>query len=131
MRLGESKVWAVVLAGGLLAGCAGGQYSLSDTPPAADNNAGMTGRWMLAAPGAPPCGMTFAGGGREGRVTPDGGCPGRFFLSRRWTLGNDGLTIIDPDGEPLAELKSADGRYEGKSATGLSVTLTRTAAPPG
>ncbi|MFN3657841.1 MAG: AprI/Inh family metalloprotease inhibitor [Pseudolabrys sp.] len=117
----------------ILAGCAGGQYALTDKPPAGYDNGGMNGRWMLAAPNAPPCGMTFAAAasGSEGGVTPDGGCPGRLFLSRRWTLGGNGLTIVGPNGEELAVLKPAEGRYEGKSTGGLSVTLTRAASPPG
>jgi hypothetical protein len=116
----------------LLAGCAGGQYSLTDKP-AQSEGVGMPGRWMLAAPNAPACGMNFTGadGAREGRVTPDGGCPGRFFLSRRWTLSGEGLTILDPDGEALAQLKPAEARFEGKAATGMPVTLTRAVAPPG
>jgi len=119
----------------MLAGCAGGQYTLTDDAPAAASadTGGMNGRWMLAAPNAPPCGMTFAAApnAREGRLTPDGGCPERFFLSRRWTLGGNGLTIVGANGEDLAVLKPAEGRYEGKSAGGLTVTLTRAAGPPG
>lgn len=111
----------------LLGGCAGAGYSLSDAPQARDG--GMAGRWMLAAPNAPACGMNFAGadGAREGRVLPDGGCPGRFFLSRRWTLSDGALKIADQDGETLAEFKRAEGRFEGKATGGMAVTLTRAA----
>jgi len=113
----------------LLAGCAGDPLGGSASTP----DAGMTGRWILAAPNAPSCGMNFAGppGGREGRVAPEGGCPGKFFMSRRWTLGPSRLTIIDDENQPLATLSHANGRYEGQSSTGLPVTLTPPAPPPG
>ena len=126
-----AKVAGTALTTLMLAGCAGGQLSLNGTAATQGENVAMAGRWMLAAPNAPPCGMNFTGNtsARDGRVTPDGGCPGRFFLSRRWTLREDGLTILDPDGEALAEFKPAEGRYEGKSAAGVPVTLTRSTAP--
>ena len=114
----------------LLAGCAstplGG--ATGSTP-----EGGMSGRWMLAAPNAPACGMNFSGapGAREGRVAPEGGCPGRFFMSRRWSLASGGLTILDDDSQPLATLGYANGRYEGQAAGGMPVTLTPPAPPPG
>ncbi len=113
-----------------LAGCATNPLGGAQ-PPAPE--AGMAGRWMLAAPNAPMCGMNFAGarGAREGNVSPEGGCPGNFFMSRRWSLGQDGLTIVEEDSQPLATLSYANGRFEGQSTTGLSVTLTPPAPPPG
>lgn len=112
---------------GLLAGCAGGQVGLSDTPPPQAAPAGMAGRWFLAAPNAPPCGISLSGapGAQEGRMAPEGGCPGRFFLSRRWTLAGDTLTISDDDGQPLGTLKLANGQYVGEAVTGMKVTLAR------
>jgi len=114
----------------LLASCASNPPG-NAAPPAAD--AGMAGRWMLEAPNAPMCGMNFAGppGAREGRVAPDGGCPGNFFMSRRWTLEQGGLLIKDEDDQPLATLNAAGDRFEGRAATGIPVTLTRPALPPG
>ena len=93
----------------------------------------MAGRWILSAPNAPTCGLNFTGaaGAREGSVSPEGGCPGKFFMSRRWSLASGGLTIVDEESEPLATLSYANGRYEGQSSTGISVTLTPPGPPPG
>ena len=106
-----------------LAGCAGQSVTLGDSKPPAPDTA-MAGRWILAAPGAPTCGMNFTGA-REGKVSPEGGCPGNFYLSRTWTLDQDTLVIIDDDDNTIARLPSANGRYDGQSVAGLSVTLTR------
>ena len=87
----------------------------------------MAGRWILAAPNAPSCGMNFAGapGARDGTVTPEGGCPGNFFMSRGWTLEQGALLINDEDNQPLANLSEAGGRFEGQSTAGMPVTLSR------
>ncbi len=87
----------------------------------------MPGRWMLAAPNAPACGMNFTAkpGANEGRVAPEGGCPERFFTSRRWMLQQSTLTISDDDNGQLAQLNFAGGRFEGKSGTGTPLTLER------
>jgi Protease inhibitor Inh len=97
------------------------------TPPAPLQQFVMTGRWMLSAPNAPPCGMEFDGepGRQEGAIRPDGGCPGNLFMSRRWTLTQDTLTIADDNNEPLAALKLAEGGFAGQSTAGLPVTLAR------
>ena len=113
----------------LLAGCAGGS-SLGGAA-ASMPDSGMTGRWMLAAPNAPSCGMNFAGapGAREGAVSPEGGCPEKFFMSRRWALEQDALAINDQDNQPLAKLSYAGGRFEGQSTAGTPVTLSRQVTP--
>ena len=113
----------------LLVGCASNPLG-SAAPPA--GNAGIAGRWMLEAPNAPMCGMNFAGppGAREGRVSPEGGCPGKFFMSRRWSLDQGALSIKDEDNQPLATLNLAGDRFEGHAAAGMPVTLTRPAPPP-
>lgn len=122
------RVAGSVLAALWLAGCATGSTG-SVTPV----EGGMSGRWLLAAPNAPSCGMNFSGGpgAREGRLAPEGGCPGRFFMSRRWSFGSSGLSIVDDDGQTLATLSYANGRFEGQAAGGLPVTLTPPALPPG
>jgi hypothetical protein len=114
----------------MVAGCAGGGLTTGSSPAAAE--LGMPGRWILAAPNAPTCGMNFSGaaGARSGKVSPEGGCPGSFYLSRSWALENDTLVIKDEGDNALARLPNAGGRYEGQSASGLSVTLSRPAAPP-
>lgn len=111
-----------------LTGCASGENSLlSASTTAATAEVTMPGRWMLSAPNAPSCGMNFAGGpgAYEGTVVPDGGCPGRFFTSRRWVLASGGLTINDHEGNALAQLGFAGGNFEGKTAEGMPVTLAR------
>jgi hypothetical protein len=119
--------FATLMIGTLLVGCAGGQVSLTDTPPPQATPAGMTGRWFLAAPNAPSCGVTLSGtpGAQDGRMSPEGGCPGRFFLSRRWSLAGDTLTISDEDNQPLGTLKLAGDKFEGEAVAGTKVTLSR------
>ena len=111
----------------MLAGCAGGA-----TPGAQTPSVDMSGRWILSAPNAPICGMSFAGepGAREGAVSPEGGCADKFFMSRRWTLDQGTLVINDEDNQPLAKLNNTGGRFEGQSTAGMTVTLTRY-TPPG
>lgn len=112
-----------------LAGCAGGGSLGGSTPPAADT--GMAGRWVLAAPNAPTCGMNFAGppGAREGSVSPEGGCPEKFFMSRRWALEQGALMIVDQDNQPLANMRYSTDRFEGQTTAGTPVTLSRQATP--
>lgn len=90
----------------------------------------MAGRWMLASPGRGQCNMTFRAaspGDAEGTIAPEGGCPGKFFTSRKWTFDSSGLSIRDHNSEPLAQLSSAAGgaTFSGKATTGDPVTLTR------
>ena len=110
-----------------LAGCAGEQLGLSAKPASQSTPAGMAGRWIMSAPNAPPCGMSFgaAPGATEGAISPEGGCPGRFFLSRRWAMSGDTLTISDQDSNALGELKQNGAGFEGQAATGMKVTLAR------
>ncbi|HYJ43854.1 MAG TPA: AprI/Inh family metalloprotease inhibitor [Xanthobacteraceae bacterium] len=89
----------------------------------------MAGRWMLAQPGRGQCSMNFRAASptdAEGTIAPEGGCPGKFFTSRKWTFDSTGLSIRDHNGQPLAQLSSAAGvRFDGKATTGDPVTLTR------
>jgi len=93
--------------------------------PAAD--IAMAGRWTLAADtGA--CGMNFGGtpSAAEGTIAPEGGCPGRFYTSRKWTLEQGALIIRDHQGKPLAQLAmSSPVRFEGKATGGMALTLSR------
>jgi Protease inhibitor Inh len=115
----------------LLAGCAGSGISLTDSPTAAAQQpqpVGMSGRWILSAPNAPSCGMRFGGAmdAKEGSIAPEGGCPAKFYTSRRWVKTDTGLTINDDQGAPLAQLSPATGGgFEGQSTSGMPVTLTR------
>jgi hypothetical protein len=110
----------------MLAGCAGGLSPLPESAPLR-HELTMPGRWMLAAPNAPACGMNFTArpGANEGRVAPEGGCPERFFTSRRWTLQQSMLTIGDEDSSQLAQLTFTGERFEGKSSTGTPLILER------
>jgi hypothetical protein len=111
-----------------LTGCAGDQISVGSSAPApAPIDASMTGRWILAAPNAPSCGLEFRGvaDARSGPVAPDGGCPGNFYLSRRWAMEGNVLTIADDENKPLAQLRPGGSRFEGQSTNGIPVTLER------
>ena len=112
----------------MAAGCASGGLTTGGAGSAAPEG-GMPGRWILAAPNAPTCGMNFSGA-RSGKVSPEGGCPGNFYLSRTWALEEDALVINDEENNALARLPHAGDRFEGPSAAGLSVTLSRPPAPP-
>jgi hypothetical protein len=88
----------------------------------------MAGRWLLGSAGSGQCNMTFGGnaGAGEGTIAPEGGCPGNFFTSRKWTFEAAGLVIRDHTGAALAQLAQAGpGRFEGQAAGGLQVTLSR------
>jgi hypothetical protein len=120
---------SIIVATFMLAGCAGGQFTLGETKPAAPPapKIDMAGRWMLATPNAPACGMRFNGaaGAREGTIAPEGGCPGNFFTSRHWAFESNELVIRDHNSEPLANLTFESGKFDGKAATGTPVTLSR------
>jgi hypothetical protein len=108
----------------LSAGCASEQLAATATSP---QKLDINGRWILAVPDAPTCGMLFesAADGLKGIVTPDGGCPGRFYTSRQWQLSQGQLTIIDRDSQSLAQLSFASGQFKGQSSDGMPVTLRR------
>jgi hypothetical protein len=111
-----------------LTGCAGEQFSLGSSAPApAPIDATMVGRWVLTAQNAPSCGLEFNGAtsARAGTVTPDGGCPGNFYMSRRWAMEGGALTITSDENQPLAQFKSAGTHFEGQSTAGTAVKLSR------
>jgi hypothetical protein len=114
----------------VLAGCGGGKFG--EPPPASALPAGISGRWIMSAPNAPPCGINFSGalGARDGKVAPEGGCPDKFYMSRRWALEQDALVINDDENNPLARLTFSGDRFEGRSATGTPVTLAQPVIPP-
>jgi len=111
-----------------LAGCAGEQAVTGTTMvrPGAPPEP-MAGRWVLAS-GPSQCGMNFGGAPEapEGTIAPEGGCPGNFYTSRKWTFEQDALVIRDHTGAVLGRLAlSGPGRFEGKAAAGAPVTLAR------
>ena len=88
----------------------------------------MAGRWILMSPGRGQCNMTFGAapaGGAEGTIAPEGGCPGQFYTSRKWTFDSAGLTIRNHNGEPLAQLTLATSQFAGQATSGEAITLTR------
>jgi hypothetical protein len=92
-------------------------------PPPID----LAGRWRLTAAGGGGCFMTFAHnpGAPQGTIAPEGGCPGNFFTSRKWTFEHGALIIRDHKSDVLAELPFAGGRFEGRQTGGGTLTLSR------
>jgi hypothetical protein len=93
------------------------------TPPPVD----LTGRWRLTAAGSGACFMNFGHmpGAAQGTIAPEGGCPGNFFTSRKWTFEHSNLIIRDHKGESLAEVSFAGGRFEGHQTSGGAISLSR------
>ena len=92
----------------------------------------MAGRWTLSAPNRGQCGMNFSGAPKatEGTIAPEGGCPGSFYTSRKWTLEEGEVVIRDHNGEQLAKLSpSAAGGgqvwFEGQAVAGERIMLAR------
>ncbi|MGE0063333.1 MAG: AprI/Inh family metalloprotease inhibitor [Xanthobacteraceae bacterium] len=111
-----------------LAACSTGGGAVLDTTasngPA--TSLSMAGRWMFAAPNAPPCGVELRSrSGQAGDMTPDGGCPGSLYKARHWTLTDGVLTVASGDDEALAQLDSKGEHFEGRTADGLPLTLSR------
>jgi hypothetical protein len=118
-----------------LAGCSGdrlGGFELpgsSGAPPATQSGAppvNMAGRWLLSSPGRGQCNMTFGAASPaavEGTIAPEGGCPGKFFTSRKWTYEQGSLVMRDHTGKPLAQLSAAGSGFDGKATSGEPVTL--------
>ena len=88
----------------------------------------LAGRWQLAAVGGNQCVMnlTQAEGEGEGAIRPEGGCPGNFYTSRKWSFEGGSLVIRDHKGDPLGQLAHAGpGRFDGKAVSGQQVVLSR------
>jgi hypothetical protein len=99
------------------------------TPPPID----MAGRWRLAGATGGGCFMTFGvaagapASAAQGTIAPEGGCPGNFFTSRKWTFEDGALIIRDFKGQTLARLAYSGDHFQGEDATG-ALTLARPAA---
>jgi hypothetical protein len=134
--------WLAIGAAAALAGCSGGMLATSPSepppPPPAPQAAAraaptappveITGRWQFTSTAGGACAMVFAAtpGSGEGTIAPQGGCPGRFFTSRRWAYDQDTLIIRDHKGETLARLAfSPPAKFEGQAAPGETISLTR------
>ena len=77
-------------------------------------------------PGAPPPpaapGPAFA---LQGTIAPEGGCPGNFFTSRKWTFEHGMLIIRDFKNQPLTQLSYSVDHFEGQDNSGGKLTLSR------
>jgi Protease inhibitor Inh len=93
------------------------------SPPPVD----LAGRWRLTAAAGGACFMTLGdtAGAVQGTIAPEGGCPGSFFTSRKWTFEQGNLIIRNHKGEPLAQLSFTGGHFEGKDNSGGSLSLSR------
>jgi hypothetical protein len=94
-------------------------------PPPAPPPVDLGGRWKLTAAAGGGCFMTFgnAPGASQGTIAPEGGCPGGFFTSRKWTFEHDTLIIRDHKGEPLAQLSFSGDHFEGQDTKGGTLSL--------
>jgi Protease inhibitor Inh len=132
--------WLAIGAAAALAGCGSVMTSTTNEPPPPPSPqpiaraapspppVDMAGRWQLASTAGGACAMVFAAtpGIGEGTIAPQGGCPGKFFTSRRWLYEQDTLIIRDHKGEPLARLAfSPPARFEGQAAPGETISLSR------
>jgi len=124
---GRPSIFALLM----LAGCAGDQAvtgsPVSATRPGAPPEP-MGGRWQFTVPGQSQCVMNFGAalGEGEGTIAPEGGCPGNFYTSRKWSFEQGSLVIRDHNGAPLGQLAlAAPGRFDGKAANGQPATLSR------
>jgi hypothetical protein len=93
------------------------------SPPPVD----LGGRWKLTAAAGGACFMTLgdAPGAVQGTIAPEGGCPGIFYTSRKWTFEHDALIIRNHKAEPLAQLSFTGGHFEGQGTDGAALSLSR------
>jgi len=93
------------------------------TPPPID----LAGRWRLTAAAGGACFMTLgdAPGAAQGTIAPEGGCPGNFFTSRKWTFEHGMLIIRDHKGEALAQFAVGGDRLDGQTTSGAPMSLSR------
>ncbi len=90
--------------------------------------ADMAGRWQLSGADGRRCGMAFAlSATGSGTIAPEGGCPGKFYMSRSFVFDQSGALVIrDHTGSALAHLASSGpGRFEGRGQDGQPVVLER------
>jgi hypothetical protein len=100
------------------------------TPPPVD----LAGRWQLSAAAGGACSMNFAGTpgtgaaqspAPQGTIAPAGGCPGNFFMSRKWALENGMLIIRDFKGRTLTQMSYVGAHFEGHDASDSALTLSK------
>jgi hypothetical protein len=108
-----------------LMGCAGERVPFESTQMQKELT--IPGRWILSTANAPTCGLEFGGAAsdRVGSVSPDGGCPEKLYTSRRWSMDERAITIINAENQPLAHFRLVGDRYEGRSMNGTPMILSR------
>lgn len=137
----RAKAAAALLVLAALAACGGNEQLAANRPepqPAAAPPApppppppppvAIAGRWKFTAASGGGCFMTFGAASPaavDGTVAPEGGCPGAFFTSRKWTFEHGDLIVRNHKAEPLAQLSYAGGHFEGHETGGAAVTLSR------
>jgi Protease inhibitor Inh len=128
-----AKAAIVILALATASGCANQTEAPPEVaaappppPPPQPPPIQVTGRWRLTAGGG-ACFMNFTqvAGTGQGTIAPEGGCPGSFFTSRKWTFEHGALIIRDHKSDVLAELSLAGGRFEGHQTGGGALSLSR------
>ena len=128
-----AKAAIVILALAVTGGCASHTEAPPEVaaappppPPPQPPPIQVAGRWRLAAGGG-ACFMNFTqvAGTGQGTIAPEGGCPGNFFTSRKWTFEHGALIIRDHKSDVLAELSLAGGRFEGHQTGGGALSLSR------
>ena len=131
-----SRASAPVLVLLALTGCSGMDWAGSSSSPtttAAPPQAGappvsLAGRWQLSSPSRGQCNMTFGASSpaaADGTIAPEGGCPGKFYMSRKWNYDQGGLTMRDHNSQPLGQLSYEGSQFSGKATSGEPVTLLR------
>ena len=116
-----------------LPGCTGSQPQPETAaappppPPPPPPPIELGGRWRLSQVGAAGCYMNFgsAPGADQGTIAPEGGCPGKFFTSRKWTFEHGILIVRDHKSEALAQLSFANGRFDGQANGGAEISISR------
>jgi hypothetical protein len=96
-------------------------------PPATPPPIDLGGRWKLTAAAGGACFMTLgdAPGAVQGTIAPEGGCPGNFYTSRKWSFEHDALVIRDHKGDALGQLSFSGDHFEGQDTGGATLTLSR------
>ena len=117
-----------------LMGCSGagldwtGSSSAPVAAPPAAPPVNMSGRWLFSSPGRGQCHMTFGSASPtaiEGTIAPEGGCPGKFYMSRKWAYEQGAITMRDHNSQPLGQLSYEGSQFSGKATSGEPVTLLR------
>lgn len=143
LLVGAAKTAAALLALASLCACSGNPLQPEPAPVAAPAPTppppttppvDLAGRWQFSAAAGSSCFMTFADAATapaqqeaapQGTIAPEGGCPGNFFMSRKWTFEHDALIMRDFRGRALAQLSYSGDRFEGQDASLGALSLSK------